>query len=154
TIFSFNNGINTKYSSVCNNTIKDYLKNNNITFYDLSGSDVGFENYNDADLHIGFRVHSHIYSLSRRIPSILIEEDLRGYGINETLGLPHLLASDISCSSSNSDFVPNQGLCTHLSDLIRYNCANNFARYKGVFQNMKDLYYLSYLNWVNLLKNR
>ena len=54
---------------------------------DISYSRDGFDIYNDCDLHIGFRVHAHIYNLSMRNISILIEEDGRGAGVNEALGL-------------------------------------------------------------------
>lgn len=43
-----------------------------------------------ADLHIGYRVHSHLYSLSQRRATLLIAEDSRGLGQNSTLGLPAL----------------------------------------------------------------
>ena len=43
-----------------------------------------------SDLHIGFRVHSHIYSLSQRIASVLIAEDSRGIGQMEAMGSPIL----------------------------------------------------------------
>ena len=58
----------------------------------LSSSVESFSLYNRCDLHIGFRVHAHIYNLSQRKKSILIEEDGRGAGVNEVLGLPPLLA--------------------------------------------------------------
>ncbi len=38
------------------------------------------------DLHIGYRVHTNIYFLSHRKPSILITEDSRGKGLLDTLG--------------------------------------------------------------------
>lgn len=46
-----------------------------------------------ADLHIGYRVHSHLYSLSQRKPSVLIAEDARGESQNTTLGLKNLTTS-------------------------------------------------------------
>lgn len=46
-----------------------------------------------SDLHIGFRVHSHIYSLSQRIASALIAEDSRGIGQMEAMGSPILSAT-------------------------------------------------------------
>ncbi len=46
--------------------------------------------YCSADLHIGFRVHAHLYCLSRRIASILINEDSRGAGQALALGAPSL----------------------------------------------------------------
>lgn len=41
--------------------------------------------YDAADLHIGFRVHAHLYCLSRRIASLLIAEDSRGVSQARTL---------------------------------------------------------------------
>lgn len=53
----------------------------------ISGSSEGFKQYEICDLHIGFRVHAHIYNLSMGTPSILINEDARGNGVNDALGL-------------------------------------------------------------------
>lgn len=55
---------------------------------------VSFENDFDGfvefmskqDFHIGYRVHSHIYSISQRITSMLIAEDSRGIGQAEAMG--------------------------------------------------------------------
>jgi len=44
--------------------------------------------YDDCDFHIGYRVHAHLYFLSKRLPSILINEDGRGRGMVETMNLP------------------------------------------------------------------
>jgi len=66
------------------------------------GVELGFENidcsydidkinfYNSCDLHIGYRLHSHIHFMSRRVPSFLISEDSRSNGLNTSLGLPIL----------------------------------------------------------------
>lgn len=59
---------------------------NNVNVLDISGSADGFKVYDNSDLHIGFRVHAHIYNLSIR-RTVLIEEDGRGAGCNDTLGL-------------------------------------------------------------------
>ena len=42
------------------------------------------------DLHIGYRVHSHIFCLSQRITSMLIAEDSRGVGQLQAMGSPVL----------------------------------------------------------------
>ncbi|ODR97414.1 hypothetical protein AUC69_12450 [Methyloceanibacter superfactus] len=42
--------------------------------------------YGDSDLHIGYRVHAHLFCLSRRVSSILISEDSRGVGQAAALG--------------------------------------------------------------------
>lgn len=49
-----------------------------------------------ADFHIGYRVHSHIFSLSQRTTSILIAEDSRGIGQTEAMGGVALKSSDSS----------------------------------------------------------
>ncbi len=61
---------------------------------DISYGQDGFDVYDDCDLHIGFRVHAHIYNLSRRNCSVLIEEDGRGAGVNQALGLCPITAYD------------------------------------------------------------
>jgi len=44
--------------------------------------------YDDCDFHLGYRVHAHLYFLSKRLPSVLINEDGRGRGMVETMDLP------------------------------------------------------------------
>ncbi len=67
-----------------------WLSEHDIECLDISYGHEGFKIYNECDLQIGFRVHAHLYTLSQRRPSILIEEDGRGFGANKTLGLPHI----------------------------------------------------------------
>ena len=67
--------------------LQSKLKSLQVKLVDISGSVEGFKIYNDCDLHIGYRVHAHIYNLSERNISVLIEEDGRGTGVNEALGL-------------------------------------------------------------------
>ena len=56
--------------------------------YDLEK--IGF--YKECDLHIGYRVHAHIYFLSVKRPSFLFHEDGRGVGVSSVLGLPDVTA--------------------------------------------------------------
>ena len=59
--------------------------------YQVKDGSYGLENvayYDDCDLHVGYRVHGHLYFLARRRPSILIHEDGRGRGASEAIGLP------------------------------------------------------------------
>lgn len=44
--------------------------------------------YEECDLHIGYRVHAHLDFLSRKKPSLLINEDGRGLGMVKSLELP------------------------------------------------------------------
>lgn len=50
--------------------------------------------YKECDLHVGYRVHAHLDFLSRRKPSVLINEDGRGLGMVRSLGLPELNFDD------------------------------------------------------------
>lgn len=54
------------------------------------------EFYRDCDLHVGYRVHAHVFFLSVRKPIILLHEDGRGMGQSRTLDL-----SDISGHSDD-----------------------------------------------------
>ena len=54
---------------------------------DLSHNLDSMKIYDETDLHIGYRVHAHIYCISHHKKSILIEEDGRGRGVNEAMGL-------------------------------------------------------------------
>ncbi len=67
--------------------LKSELLKMEIQCHDISYGFEGFHIYDDCDLHIGHRVHAHIYNLSQRHLSILIEEDARGAGVDEALGL-------------------------------------------------------------------
>lgn len=72
--------------------LKNKIEAIGIRCKDIAYGSEGFSIYDDVDLHIGYRVHSHIYNLSKRNLSILIEEDGRGAGVNEALGLFRLKA--------------------------------------------------------------
>lgn len=43
--------------------------------------------YDNVDFHVGYRVHAHAYSVSKRVPTFLLWEDGRGQGMSETLHL-------------------------------------------------------------------
>jgi len=64
-----------------------WLETNNISYVDISGSAENLINYyNDIDLHIGYRVHAHIFMNSIRKFSILLSEDGRGKEVAKTIG--------------------------------------------------------------------
>lgn len=79
----------TKQNQRClNDKLKEVLE---FETDDISGGGAEiFRQYDACDLHIGFRVHAHIYCLSRGIPSVLINEDARGFGVNDALGIRNL----------------------------------------------------------------
>lgn len=53
---------------------------------DITGSADGFAHFDTADLHVGYRVHAHLYAISHGIPTYLVAEDSRGVGMLQTLG--------------------------------------------------------------------
>jgi hypothetical protein len=53
---------------------------------DIGGSVDGFSLYDDVDLHVGYRVHAHLYSTSIGTVSYLVAEDSRGIGAIQALG--------------------------------------------------------------------
>lgn len=92
--FAFHRGITSTRSVLGRRLTKDDLRESVKQYcddvIDISHSADGFSIYDTCDLHIGFRVHAHIYCLSMRKRSVLIEEDGRGAGVNQVLGLPSL----------------------------------------------------------------
>ena len=105
--------------------------------------------YDKCDLHIGYRVHAHIYFLSKRLPSILIHEDGRGNGVSEALKSPGIDAYRVSKFYSKM-FSPfrrsrfllrvysrigmklNKNVIIELNKTIEKNERNNYSSYKEV----------------------
>lgn len=67
-------------------SLADWARANGVEPVDIAYSHAGFAEYDRCDLHVGYRVHAHLYNVSQRKPSYLIEEDGRGYGANEAFG--------------------------------------------------------------------
>lgn len=65
----------------------------------------GLDVYNDADLHVGFRVHGHVSALKRRKYSYLLEQDGRGcdYGLtlDRKITIPNYLGGVPEVSLKN-----------------------------------------------------
>lgn len=53
---------------------------------DIQGSSEGLAIYDQTDVHVGYRLHAHLYSLGRARPTYLVAEDSRSRGALETLG--------------------------------------------------------------------
>ena len=81
------------------------LKEMGYSIHDISYGSQGFSLYDPCDLHVGHRVHAHIYNLSQRKISVLIEEDARGAGVNEPLGLWGIKAYKRKKGKSSSFFI-------------------------------------------------
>ena len=134
------------------------LRNLNIHIVDITGDEKKFKVYDNCDLHIGYRVHAHIYNLSHRNLSLLIEEDGRGSGVNEALGLPsirayhssrgrfysHHLVSKILRNISRKIIVRkkynNKNFETEINNCLEMMKYNEYSQFNTAFYNMK-LYY-------------
>jgi hypothetical protein len=69
------------------------------------------EEYRDIDLHIGYRVHGHIYFFAMRHPSYLLQIDGRGAGVSESLSAP----SDVVVFGRESYKKPVEALIRNLN---------------------------------------
>jgi hypothetical protein len=64
-----------------------WLEENGIDFKDISGSESALiQSYTACDLHVGYRVHAHIFCSSISRPSVLLSEDGRGVALKEVVG--------------------------------------------------------------------
>lgn len=72
------------YGSLKKNIEKDW-NTGELNIVDLAGSAEKLSYYDNVDLHVGFRLHAHIWFLRTRKPSLLIAEDGRGLGHLRTI---------------------------------------------------------------------
>lgn len=139
------------------------LQSMGVPFYDISYGYEGFHKYDKCDLHIGHRVHAHIYNLSIRNRSILFEEDARGAGVNEALGMWSIKAYDKKIYSSSGNFMKvynklvgygstNPYAVKELDMYIDYLLDNNELIYENVFHNMRQ-YYQIMLDHIKSIQN-
>ncbi len=64
-----------------------WLQQEGTSYVDISGSADNLMNYYEScDLHIGYRVHAHIFMSSISKPSVLLSEDGRGIALKEVIG--------------------------------------------------------------------
>jgi len=135
---SANNSIIEKEALKIGYKIIDASSNlNNIAFYDA------------CDLHIGYRVHGHLYFLSKRKPSFLLHEDGRGTALSYSLNLSgvdafkrtfygHATASwksSILTRIFNRLFksvTSDNDAITKLENCLRDETQNGFLRFSGV----------------------
>lgn len=131
--------------------IKNEMDKLGIKTVDISGSAKAFSVYDDCDLHIGFRVHAHIYNLSHRNISLLIEEDGRGAGANQALGLNSIKAYKEKNQFKSqlitklNHFIKrnektNEYLIQNIDDQLNAIWNNQFIQYEIAFNNMQRYY--------------
>lgn len=129
------------------------LLSERVNYIDISGGYEGFKVYDDCDLHIGFRVHAHIYNMSRRNFSILLEEDGRGAGVNNALGISGVHVYDEK-RQNKGDFLRksldrvlpkvNNSLVEELEYLLQRNTDMNGMEYCQAYKKMQYYYQKMY----------
>jgi len=129
-----------EYHNNKHNQFANWLEKNDIKYIDISGSAENLiEYYSTVDLHIGFRVHAHIFMNSISKYSILISEDGRAYGVEKTIGgivlngYTNFKESIISkilnrLFKSYDRYYPNKYLIRELSSNIDYEQRVGFIR--------------------------
>ena len=113
--------------------------------------------YDECDLHIGYRVHAHIYFLSKRLPSILIHEDGRGNGVTEALSSPGIDAYKVSAVFSRlfrifntNEFLAkaygriglklNMNIISELDNVLNNIQSSNYATYQKTSEFIDEHY--------------
>ncbi|EMA63065.1 polysaccharide pyruvyl transferase family protein [Halorubrum lipolyticum] len=82
------------------------------------------ELYRDVDIHIGYRVHGHIYFLAMRHPSYLFQVDGRGTGVSESLSAP----SDVVAFGRDNYKEPIEELLNN----VQQDVTDGFTRFDSV----------------------
>lgn len=152
---TFHRGVNAdKYTKKTRakffNALKDHAKKLGFECFDLSYDANNMEIYDRYDLHIGYRVHAHIYCLSHFRKSILLEEDGRGRGANEALGTRSLSCIKriiipkkcfmLRCISSlaNKMVIADNSVVSALENYIKELKDNNYIQIEKGFATIKE----------------
>jgi len=117
--------------------------------------------YTKADIHIGYRLHAHLFFLSRRKPSFLLEEDGRGRGASEALGLhgipawsrSHFNLTTTKLTANFIRFLRGKGVAIEVHErkeaieeaieYLREEMTNGFARFRGLHETLLAYYHNS-----------
>jgi hypothetical protein len=140
--FMASHSATTKHNDKHNEFAK-WLTRQGIKYVDISGNAENLINYyTKVDLHIGYRVHAHIFMNSISKPSILISEDGRAKATQKVIG-GVVLDSYIDFREgllfrvlnkilgSYNRYTPNQNLTKEILLNTEYEMNNNFIRSKN-----------------------
>ncbi|MFC7041683.1 polysaccharide pyruvyl transferase family protein [Halonotius sp. GCM10025705] len=89
------------------------------------------EQYREIDVHIGFRVHGHIYFLAQGHPSYLFQVDGRGTGVSESLNTP----SDVQSFAQDSYKQPVEEILDNLESDLN----DGFSQFDRVSKRLKHV---------------
>lgn len=118
-----------------------FLEKYGLEYADITGNVEGFSVYDDCSLHIGFRVHAHIYNLSRGNVSILINEDARGAGVNDALGIQNITLREFY-EISETEMLPSgtDDFIKTIDDYLQYIFNSDFLQYRNACSNIQFYY--------------
>lgn len=125
--------------------LSEKIKQLGMEIKDISYSADGFSIYDSCDLHIGYRVHAHIYNLSCRHKSILVEEDSRGAGVNSALGLNGIRSYKMKSVVTNNMIVKrglrkfetsSEYVIKEIDDYIEQLEEDGYQEFKFAFERM------------------
>lgn len=131
----------------------EWLENNDYSYQDISGTADGLiQVYSQCDLHIGYRVHAHIFCSSISIPSVLISEDGRGIALKEVIGglifngfdsVDKTIVGKVLNKVSNKDpFKAIPGLSHDVVTHLKYEVENNYPRMRLIRPHIDQHYQL------------
>lgn len=135
----------------------DILNKMDLKIVDLSSDLDKFLSHLEYDIHIGYRLHTHINFISNKKPSYLLSEDSRSYGHCKTLSLPIFRASKDSLIESLLPqldegllkrvimyFLPfvklNDNVIDDLIKHLNYDISTNFSSFYGLDKKLNENY--------------
>lgn len=109
---------------------------------DVTGDASKLDFYDECTLHVGYRVHAHFHFLSRRKPSLLIEEDGRGAGASDALGVQGVPAfrpdriGRLRCAAGRdaSAYRVDERAPARVEQMIASDIETGFARFADLAQ--------------------
>ncbi len=90
---------------------------------------IGF--YEECDIHVGYRVHTHLHFLSSRKPSILLHEDGRGRGVSEALNVLGVDAFRAGRMGILRKIRPSKYAVEQVKTYLLSELENGFSRFAG-----------------------
>ena len=106
-----------------------WLDSQNISYIDISGAAENLINYySSCDLHIGYRVHAHIFMSSISRQSILLNEDGRGKALKDVVG-------GLSLNAYSTDRTLSDQFLNKIKSVEVYRPNENFIKELGLYIN-------------------
>lgn len=118
--------------------VKESAEYYNYEVVDASYDVEKIEFYKECDIHFGYRVHAHIYFLSIRKPSFLLQEDGRGRGFSKSINL----STDVQAYNHDS--------LDELMSVVESELERNFSSFLGL-EKVFQSYYQNMKSFINTL---